>query len=76
MFTKLRCFDCGEKVPSYLELSACSRWFCDNCALEFDSDELTEYVAERRDNHVLLSSAETAEQIAECQKVLDFILGG
>ena len=73
MCDKLRCFDCGEKVPIYLELSACSRWFCDNCALEFDSDEITKYVTERRDNHTLLGSAEAAEQITEWKKVLDMI---
>jgi len=73
MFTKLRCFDCGEKVHLYLGLSEFSRCFCDNCALEFDSDEITKYVTERRDNHTLLGSAEAAEQIAEWKKVLDML---
>ena len=75
MFDKLRCFDCGEKVHLYLGLSEFSRCFCDNCALEFNLEEITEFVTERRDNHVLLSSAETTEQLEEWQKVLDFIQG-
>ena len=76
MFDKLRCFDCGEKGHLYMALSEFSSFYCSQCDFAFDSDEITEFVTERRDNHVLLSSAETTEQLEEWKTVLDFILGG
>ena len=76
MFDKLVCFDCGEKGHLYMGLSEFSKFYCRHCDFDFDSDDITEYVTERREGRAGLGNAKMVEQVEEWQKVLDFILGG
>ena len=77
MFDQLRCSKCGEKGHLYMWLSGeFSSFYCRNCDLAFHSEEVAEFITCRSEGRARLNSAKTVEQIAECQKVLDFILGG
>ena len=68
MFDKLKCLCCNKHGRVFMNLREFSSFYCSDCDMQYDSDEVTECISGR-------GIANTTEQVAEWQKVLDFIQG-
>ena len=75
MFTKLRCFYCNKHGRVFMDLREFSSFYCSDCDSQYYSDEVAECINGRRDGRGIANTTEQLAQLAEWQKVLDFIQG-
>ena len=75
MFTKLKCCYCNKQGRVFMNLREFSSFYCSDCDSQYDLDEVAECINGRRDGRDITNTTEQLTQLAEWQKVLDFIQG-